>query len=232
MKIYYKYVNPPEYVENPLNVLDCEIKEIENTLKVDFEVEYARMLKNVNYPIDGIIYCPEDWKYPDAKEKFDKKDYGKHAWKPSIFNYSKVEKIEWPITKNGELNPIVYFNQIKFGGKVYTHCKITVTQLIEYINKGFGINSEINIVVTNSITAHIENVISKGDKVYKIPTKCPYCGLKLVLENGKTTGKGTNKEIVKHLMCKNENCIGRKIQLYTYLLSNLSKLNKNFQSGY
>ena len=219
MYVYYNYTEDvPSYISNPCIALDAKIYKFKNTIDIDFDAYYADLLADINYPTDGIVYCAEDWKYPQELEKFGKKDYGKHAWKPSSYHYVNVEKVEWPITKQGELNPIVYFERFKFNGTIYTHCKMTVAQIIDYQPK-FGIGAELNVNIVNMKTAHIDDVLKPATEPYKLPTKCPYCNGRLTLEEGKTKG-------AKHLMCRNENCIEQKIQNYAFLISSLAKIAK------
>ena len=215
----YKYTNSLNVV-NPQLSLDSKIYVTENTLSISFNSIYEDLLTNIYYPTDGLVYCPRDWRYPQNKEAFGKRDYGKHAWKPTNSCYSFVENIEWPITKNGELNPIVQFREFQFNGTKYSQCKLAMGQLIEYQKLGFGIGAEILVSIVNLKTAHIDEIIKPAKEVYKIPTKCPYCGDVLHLEDGKTGN-------AKHLKCVNKNCINQKIQKYAFFLTSLSKISKD-----
>lgn len=227
--IYYKYVNPIN-AANPQLSLDSKIYVSENTASNSFNAIYEDLLSTIYYPTDGLVYCSRNWRYPQDKEVFGKKDYGKYAWKPTNSCYSFVENIEWPITKNGELNPIVQFREFQFNGTKYSQCKIAMGQLIDFQKQGFGIGAEILISIVNLKTAHIDEVINPAEEVYKIPTKCPYCNQSLVLEDGKTTsrkGKSKSEYVPKHLRCVNKSCINQKIQKYAFFLTSLSKLCKN-----
>ena len=226
--IYYKYINPSKLVVNPQLLIDSKIYTSSNTLSVDFNVIYNDLLKNIIYPTDGLVYCNQDWQYPQNKEAFGKRDYGKHAWKPTNSCYSFVENVEWPITKNGELNPIVIFREFMFNGSKYSQCKIAMGQLIEYQKKGFGIGAQLLISIVNLKTAHIDGIITPAKEVYKIPTNCPYCNQKLILEDGKTVNsKSKESYIPKHLKCINNTCINQKIQKYAFFLTSLSKICSN-----
>ena len=218
--IYYKYVNPTNTTVNPQLALDSKIYVSDNTLSISFNALYEDLLSSIYYPTDGLVYCPRNWTYPQNKEAFGKRDYGKHAWKPTNSCYSFVEGIEWPITKNGELNPIIQFTEFQFNGTKYSQCKMAMGQLIEFQKQGFGIGAEILISIVNLKTAHIDEIIKRVDEVCKIPTKCPYCNGPLILEDGKTGN-------ARHLKCNNSTCINQKIQKYAFFLTNLSKLSKN-----
>ena len=217
--IYYKYVNPVN-VANPQLALDSKIYVCEDTTKISFNSIYEDLLSTIYYPTDGLVYCPRDWKYPQDKSIFGKKEYGKYAWKPTNSCYSYVENIEWPITKNGELNPIVQFTEFQFNGTKYSQCKIAMGQLVEFQKLGFGIGAEILVSIVNLKTAHIDEIIKPAKEVYKIPTKCPYCNENLILEDGKTGN-------AKHLKCTNKLCINQKIQKYAFFLTSLSKISKD-----
>ena len=215
--IYYNYVNPLSIVANPQLSLDSLLYNASNTIEINFDKIYDSLISEIYYPTDGLVYCNQNWKYPQNKEEFGKVGYGKYAWKPSNKCYSFVEGIEWPLTKNGELNPIIQFTEFTFNGTKYSQCKMSMGQLFEYQKLGFGIGAELLISIVNLKTAHIDGIISPADEVYKIPVKCPYCNSQLVLENGKTNNS-------KHLKCRNENCIEQKVQKYAFFISSLSKL--------
>ena len=217
--IKHNWINPSIPIPNPLLSLDTNVYTVPNTKdkNIDFNAIYSDLMSHSYYPTDGLVYCNELWQYPQEKEAFGKKDYGKHAWKPTNICYSLVEGVEWPLTKNGELNPIVQFEPFMFNGSKYSQCQLKITKLIEYQNSGFGIGARLIISIVNLKTAHIDGVLDRAKEVYKIPTKCPYCDSPLTLEAGKT--KDT-----KHLMCRNDNCIERKIQKYTFFLKSLGAL--------
>lgn len=217
--IYYKYINPVN-VANPQLALDSKIYVCEDTTKISFNSIYEDLLSTIYYPTDGLVYCPRDWRYPQDKSIFGKKEYNKYAWKPTNSCYSYVENIEWPITKNGELNPIVQFTEFQFNGTKYSQCKIAMGQLVEFQKLGFGIGAEILVSIVNLKTAHIDEIIKPAKEVYKIPTKCPYCNENLILEDGKTGN-------AKHLKCTNKLCINQKIQKYAFFLTSLSKISKD-----
>ena len=222
--IYYKYIKPEQTVVNPQKALDSKIYTAENTLHISFNSLYEDLLRNIHCPTDGLVYCSQNWTYPQNKEAFGKRTYGKHAWKPTNSCYSNVVDIQWPITKNGELNPIVQFNEFSFNGTKYSQCKVSMGQLIEFQQHGFGIGAEISISIVNLKTAHIDEVIQPAPVAYTIPTKCPYCNSPLILEDGKAV-KGSY--VPKHLKCVSKNCIKQKIQKYAYFLTSLSKLCPN-----
>ena len=220
MDVYYNYTdNVESFIANPTKALDAKIYTIPNTIETNFDNAYSEILDKCNYPTDGIVYCSKNWKYPQREEEFDKTTYGKYAWKPSSFHYVHVTKLEWPITRNGELNLIVHYTPFKYNGAVYEKCKMSIKQLNEFQKGGFGIGAEINVVIVNMKIAHIDNLVSPAEKVYEIPKKCPFCGEKLSLEDGKTKNS-------KHLMCYNKNCIEQKIQNYSFLVTNLAKVAK------
>jgi hypothetical protein len=65
---------------------------------------------------------------------------------------------------------------------------MTISQIINYQKSKFGIGAELNVNIVNMKTAHIDDITGPAEEVYKIPTKCPYCDSKLILEEGKTKG--------------------------------------------
>lgn len=223
-KVEYLYNNPAIYVENPLTALDTPIYKVSTTKNLNMIELYSNLLEKLPYPIDGLVYCAETWKYPQQLDEFNKKGYGKHAWKPSSVHFTYVEDVKWQMTKSGELNPIVIFKEFVYSSSKYSSSKVSIGQLCDFIKRGFGKGAEINVEIVHAIIAHINDIVhpvEKGNE-YQIPLICPFCNSKLILEDGKT--KNT-----KHLKCNNNNCIEQKIQKYAFLIQTIYKINKDME---
>ena len=215
---YHQYES--SYATNPQCALDTKVWMLDNTLGCNFKQMYYEIISKIDCPTDGLVYCSQDWRYPQREEQFNKKNYGKYAWKITSYHYARVEKIEWPITKNGELNPIVHFTPFTFGGRTFSSCKMTVGQMLAYHQQGFGIGAELSIDIAGGIIAHIDCVVNGVDVVYDLPTTCPYCSAQLQLIDGKTKKAD---ESIQHLTCTNPACVEQKIQKYVFLIRSVSK---------
>lgn len=199
--IYYD-----DHIE-PANDSMIEVFKTTPPLKTFMKV-YDEILNVENCPTDGIVYCSTNWKYPQDKALFKSVNYGKYAWKPDNFISSTLTNLEWSMGKTGELNPIVHFDEFVVGGKKYSKCKSSISQL-EALQLGEGAICSIEIV--HGINAHITEILKPAEKPFDIPKKCPYCHTKAFKND-------------KHLTCQNDKCIECKIQKFVFMIKSLHKL--------
>lgn len=216
INIYYNYTSPASGVLNPQCALVNQVYTFETTVNLDFPKLYEYMLQHTNYPTDGIVYTASNWRYPQNKEAFGKKNYGKYAWKPDNYHTVYVKDIEWTMSRYGELTPAIIFDEFNNGGRGMHRTKSCLSKLNSYISEGFGINALISIRVIHGINSYMDRIINieSVKEAYKIPDKCPYCGNDLINENN------------VHLKCINSDCIEQKIQKFSHLIETVGKIGK------
>lgn len=214
MNIHYKYTTAASGVLNPQCALVNDVYSFETTTNLDFPQLYEHILQNISYPTDGIVYTSADWRYPQNKEAFGKKSYGKYAWKPDNYHTVNVTGVEWSMSRNGELVPTITFQNFNNGGRNMSRTKSCLSTLTEFIKQGFGINALVSIRVVHGINAYIERIINVDNviSVYVIPDVCPFCSCKL-----------TNNDNI-HLMCNNSNCLEQRIQKFSHLIGTVGKI--------
>lgn len=219
--IYFDDTMIPGLLDMTDDINTTLVKTIPSSLQINYQSEYENIVKKSIFPTDGIIYTSLDWVYPTDKSLFNKTNYGKYAWKPNEIISSRVVYpcITWTMSRNGELNPTIEYQQISVGGKNYSKAKSSFSQLLSLIQNGFGEDALISVVLVNSIIPHVDAVITSSRKIYSIPVKCMFCDSLLInVEN-------------KHLMCKNVNCVEQLIQKYAHLISKVNKIcNENAKS--
>lgn len=163
---------------------------------------YSSYNTNLSYPIDGIVYCSIDWRYPQTHEQTTNANYNKYAWKPSSEATTILRSIEYTIARDGKITMMTTYDPVKIGPKNYQHAKIVPTELHKLAGIGFG--SVITIKLCNDTAPKIisyeedENI-----KPYTFPTTCPFCSQTLITKIHK------NKVT---LTCNNKNCNEKIVQ--------------------
>lgn len=187
----------------------------ENTNKL---LDLFKQWKNdLESPIDGIVYCKGDWKYPLYKNEEKGVKYGKYALKPSDKRTSKINKIEYKIGKDGKIVPIIHYNEIEYSGKKFCKAKSCISDLYRFINNNLNSESIIDVVFQKGIipnVTHIEN--HEIGKLIKLPELCPECNSTLILKHNKNTVT---------LTCTNPSCPGILIKKLEHFCKNMKIKN-------
>lgn len=110
------------------------------------------------------------------------------------------ETIQWNFGKTGELIPVGIFEPVNLDG--------TMVKRASLYNYGFVIKNKVypgaicTLVKAGDIIPQVVAVTTPGDITkFNVPTHCPHCGSKLVVED-------------VHLMCKNVDCDGIKKSMF------------------
>lgn len=170
---------------------------------------FGKWNKDLESPIDGVVYSSLKWTYPQFKEQASGVGYGKYALKPRVSSSAKLLKIDYTLSKDGRINPIFIFEKININGKNYQRAKSTMTMVVNSIkNKNMGVGSVIDIVLCGGIP-NVSNVIAKtSEKEMKVIDKCPICNEPVSIS--KTVGVNENGENEDNYIfkCININCPG------------------------
>lgn len=154
---------------------------------LDYVIQHFHSLESIiTEPIDGVVYCSQDWKYPLRKEETTPKSYGKYAWKPSSEATTILQNINYSLARDGKFTFILCYEPIKINGKTYKQAKTATSRLLNF--KGIGIGSIITVKLAGDISPMIDDFINESDDIipYEIPNKCPFCNKQTQLKNGKT----------------------------------------------
>lgn len=170
--------------------------------------------KELSSPIDGLVYCRPDWKYPSYKEEMGVK-YGKFALKPYETKTARFESVDYNIGKDGKLVPIIHFTPIEYNFRKYKQAKTTPSILATMITeKRLSKNSVLDISFPGGIPYVNGAALNKdAEKTVEFPTNCPSCLQKLdisVDKNGKTV-----------IRCLNRTCPAVLNKLLVQLMTNI-----------
>lgn len=105
-----------------------------------------------------------------------------------------VTGVEWNLGKSGEFTPVVQLEPVQLAG---TTVKRASGYNAGYIQKnGIGVGAKVTIAKAGDIIPEIQSVVFETPETFVLPCQCPECGSKLKLDG-------------IHLICPNENCIGK-----------------------
>ena len=168
--------------------------------------------ESIPSPIDGVVYCPITWTYPQTKYNSTPTNYNKFAWKPHSESTTILREIKYSIARDGKLGLILSYDPILINGKKYKNAKTAFTHIINDL-PGIGIGSTIVIELRDDISPYIKEVIPENNNEniipYELPRKCPFCESDLKQSRGKTIT----------CTCQNMNCKEMLIQKYCNFLT-------------
>ena len=183
---------------------------------LDIPELFSIMCRKVEQPIDGVVYCSRDWTYKETMDV----NYSKYAWKPSVCKVVTVKSLEYTMGSTGELTPIIIFDEVTIDSKHYSRAKSSASKLVELIGCGLGVGNKCILTLKHNIHPHIDMVVEVIDKdsKFSLPTECPWCNARLTHSNDKKTNS------LLHVVCTNESCPELRVQKFTKLIGDMSKL--------
>ena len=192
-------------------VLDLSDDQDDNTAKL--RAIFDQWNKELSSPIDGVVYCSPQWKYPMTKDETGVK-YGKYAQKPSYSLTSTFEGLEYSMAKDGKVQVKILFAPIANGRTKYHQAKTTFTNLERWINdKNLQVGSVLNIKLNGNL-AQVSDVVGKMDGTpIKLISQCPCCEQEL--------SQVHNKKGDFFIICENGNCSGKITKVLKAFFSTL-----------
>lgn len=160
------------------------------------------------YPCDGLIFELNSYKISKAAGATAHHESCRMAlkWKDDMYE-TKLENVEWSISKSGLLNPVAVFSPVDLDGAITT--RATLHNITYIKNLKLGIGDRIHVYRSNMVIPRVHDSIDKLDNV-PIPTTCPVCGgeTKIVKEN--------DSEV---LVCINPDCRGKLLYKLSHFVN-------------
>ena len=179
-----------------VNYDDITEKYLIETLN-DFKGYYSE------FDLDGLVLTKdnserEDVKYPEQKVAFKVNQ----AAVPAI-----VDSVEWNVSRNGLVKPVVIIKPIQIGGVTITRASGFNAKYILDNKIEPGVN--ITIVRSGEVIPYIVDVEpgKKGD----VPVKCPNCNHDLIMPNDDSVD----------IKCENTECSVKKLKKLEYFLKTI-----------
>ena len=206
MRLYFSDDKYDIYIPTQYEVIDLleqstlfnfpyELIDLKNSSLSLIEKYFEKLEREITEPIDGVVYCSQEWRYPLKNEETKPKAYGKYAWKPNSEVTSILRKIDYSLARDGKFTFILCYDPVKIKGKNYKQAKTVTSRML--MLEGMGIGSVITVKLAGDISPMIVDFVEDPEITpYKLPTACPFCGKETKLKGGKTPT----------LSCINPNC--------------------------
>ncbi|MBU1130196.1 NAD-dependent DNA ligase LigA [Patescibacteria group bacterium] len=135
------------------------------------------------FDIDGLVIKINDIKL--QKKLGSHNNHPKHqiAYKfPAATDQSQILSIKWQIGPMGKITPVAKIEPVQISGALINHISLANHKLIK--EKNINIGDIAKISRRGDVIPHLESVITKVNEGHlKIPTHCPSCKSKLLIEN-------------------------------------------------
>lgn len=192
--------------------------EVVDNLFIDKNIEepiLERMIEELrlsarkrSYPIDGLVFMYDDIKYGKKLGKTQHHFLHSLAFKfENDVEITKLNKVEWNVSRTGRVNPIATFNPVELYGTIVTRATLNNLTILKSLQ--LGVNDEISVTKANEIIPIVVDNLTKSNTL-EIPTICPVCGEPLTIKND------TDSEF---LYCSNPNCKAKLIQSISHYCS-------------
>lgn len=165
---------------------------------------HEKLRETINYQLDGVVIS-----FPvDVREVLGENDHDPE-WAIAIKfvpveTITDVEGIEWNVSKKGEIMPTVLLSPVFLDGSTVRRAS---GYNAGYITKnGIGVGAKVSLAKAGDIIPEIQKVIAETTETFVLPCQCPACESKLSYDG-------------IHLMCSNENCVGKIAKQLTGALS-------------
>lgn len=176
---------------------------IEDIVKI-----FENNIQNNDFPSDGLVLIYDDIQYGKSlgnTAKFPKNSIA-FKWEDETAQ-TKLLDIEWSASRTGLINPIAIFEPVELEGTIVSRASLHNVSILQSLELGIG--DDILIYKANMIIPQIAENLTKS-KNCEIPKICPVCG--------KPT-KIKDENNVKVLYCINNDCIAKKIKLFTHFVA-------------
>lgn len=181
--------------------------------------KYIANLKDValekGLPIDGIVFFYNDAVFSSSLGRTAHHFRDGIAYKFGDPRFETVlNKIEWNISRTGQLTPVAIFTPIEIDNTIVERASLHNMTFIKDLKLKIG--DTIMVSKRNMIIPHVEENLSIDDNEYTLnyPTLCPVCNQRTQIQTTEN-----NDRIIEVLYCKNPNCAGKNVKKFTHFVS-------------
>lgn len=109
---------------------------------------------------------------------------------------SKIVDITYAVGRTGKITPRAEIEPVNLAGTTVTFATLHNQDYIDEL--GVGIGAIVRVAKRGEIIPAVEEVVTPGENVFKIPDRCPSCNTKTI-----------KKESLVDLFCPNPDCPDR-----------------------
>jgi len=196
-----KHVSPSHFLSNSFSDPNIQIS---SEKYVSCIKEYELLRETAPYQLDGVVISfPAEYREILGENDHDPEWAVAIKFVPAE-TITEVDGIEWNVSKKGEIMPTVLLSPVFLDGSTVRRASGYNAGYIT--NKGIGVGAKVSLCKAGDIIPEVKRVISQTTETIVLPSQCPACKSKLEFD-----------EI--HLMCTNENCVGKFAKQLTSALS-------------
>ena len=190
----------------------------------DEHTVYEKIMKmksiseKMGIPIDGIVFSYDNVEFARSlgKTAHHFRDGLAYKFGDPTFE-TTLKKIEWNISRTGQLTPIADFETVEIDNTNVERASLHNITFIENLKLLNG--DRILVSKRNMIIPHVEqNLSADGENrenyTVDVPNCCPICGKQTEIKTTESDGR-----TVKVLFCSNSFCAGRQIKKFTHFVS-------------
>ncbi|PJZ67065.1 DNA ligase (NAD(+)) LigA [Leptospira wolffii] len=147
-------------------------KEVSNAIK-----NFKKKKDKLGFPTDGLVIKLNDLSRRESLGYTSHSPRWARAFKfDAVMKESKIVGIDYAVGRTGKITPRAEIEPIVLAGTTVTFATLHNQ---DYINElGVGIGAVVRVSKRGEIIPAVEEVVTPGKEVFKIPLKCPSCKTK------------------------------------------------------
>ncbi|WP_061236594.1 NAD-dependent DNA ligase LigA [Leptospira interrogans] len=159
--------------------------------------EFKKQKDSLGFPTDGLVIKLNDISKRDALGYTSHSPRWARAYKfDAIMKESKIVDITYAVGRTGKITPRAEIEPISLAGTTVTFATLHNQDYIDEL--GVGIGAIVRVAKRGEIIPAVEEVVTPGKEVFKIPDRCPSCNTQTI-----------KKESLVDLFCPNPDCPDR-----------------------
>lgn len=174
----------------------------------EFVKLYSDKVMENDEPSDGLVLQLDDISYGKSLGKTSK--FPRHSiafkWKDETAE-TVLREIEWSASRTGLINPVAIFDPVELEGTTVTRASLHNISIMKGLKLGLG--DKILVYKANMIIPQVLSNLTESDNI-EVIKNCPVCYEKTEIKD---------EAGVQTLLCKNPNCMAKRIKLLTHFVS-------------
>ncbi|WP_061246813.1 NAD-dependent DNA ligase LigA [Leptospira noguchii] len=159
--------------------------------------KFKKQKDSLGFPTDGLVIKLNDISKRDALGYTSHSPRWARAYKfDAIMKESKIVDITYAVGRTGKITPRAEIEPVNLAGTTVTFATLHNQDYIDEL--GVGIGAIVRVAKRGEIIPAVEEVITPGKDVFKIPDRCPSCNTQTI-----------KKESLVDLFCPNPDCPDR-----------------------
>ncbi|MBE8432570.1 DNA ligase (NAD(+)) LigA, partial [Leptospira interrogans serovar Pomona] len=141
--------------------------------------DFKKKKDTLGFPTDGLVIKLNDISKRDAQGYTSHSPRWARAYKfDAIMKESRIVDITYAVGRTGKITPRVEIEPVNLAGTTVTFATLHNQDYIDEL--GVGIGAIVRVAKRGEIIPAVEEVITPGKDVFKIPDYCPSCKTKTI----------------------------------------------------